>query len=152
MNVVDDIEREYIKYDDLPFKIGDMVIRGTYVYLTEFTAESIMFGIEVIVGIIIPLRMLLSEAVLKSPLGLFIASILVIFGVLINRINNFLIAYTPPYATQSYFPSFGEISVTVGLVAIEVLLFRFFVKNFPIISLADIKSTLKSKYTIKGTI
>jgi large subunit ribosomal protein L19 len=25
MNVVDEIEREYIKYDELPFKIGDLV-------------------------------------------------------------------------------------------------------------------------------
>lgn len=136
----------------LAFKIGDMTIRGTYVYLTEFTTESIMFGIEVIFGIIIPIRMFLSERILTSRLGLFIASSLVIFGVLLNRINSFIVAYTPPYASHSYFPSIGEISVTVGLVALEVLLFRIFVKNFPVISVPDKKLISKDKYAIRGLI
>lgn len=136
----------------LAFKIGDMTIRGTYVYLTEFTTESVMFGIEVIFGIIIPIRMFLSERILTSRLGLFIASSLVIFGVLLNRINSFIVAYTPPYASHSYFPSIGEISVTVGLVALEVLLFRIFVKNFPVISVPDKKLTSKDKYAIRGLI
>lgn len=134
----------------LAFKIGDMFIRETFVYLAEFNVASIMFTIEIVVGVIIPLRMLLSTTVLKSPALLFTASTLVVFGVLLNRINNFVIAYTPPYADYSYFPSFGEISVTVGFVAILVLLYRFFVLNFPIISLPGKSSSSSGKYTIKG--
>jgi len=134
----------------LAFRIGDMVIRETFVYLTDFTIESVMFSIEIIIGVIVPLRMLVSDKVLKSPLWLFIASILVIFGVLLNRINNFVIAYTPPYATAPYLPSFGEISVTLGFVAIEVLLYRFFVKHFPIISLPSKELLPKTKYAVRG--
>jgi len=134
----------------LAFKIGDMVIRGTYIYLTEFTTESLMFSIELLFGFIIPLRMLFSRKVLNSPRLLFFASVLVIFGVLLNRINNFLIAYTPLYPTTQYFPSFGELSVTAGFVAFEVLCFRFFVKNFPIISLPQKGITPQAKYAIKG--
>lgn len=133
----------------LAFKIGDMFIRETFVYLAEFNTVSVMFTIEVVVGVIIPLRMLLSTTVLKSPALLFTASALVVAGVLINRINNFVIAYTPPYADYSYFPSFGEISVTVGFIAMLVLLYRFFVLNFPIISLPGTPAT-KGKFTIKG--
>ena len=102
----------------LAFKIGDMVIRGTFVYLTVINTASIMFTIEVVVGIIIPLRMFLSKKVLETPSLLFTASSLVIFGVLLNRIDNFIVAYTPPYSFGSYFPSFGEISVTVGFAAL----------------------------------
>jgi len=135
----------------LAFKIGDMVIRETYVHLTKVSTESVMFFIEVVVGVIIPLRLALSRAVLRSPVGLFITSSLVIFGVLLNRINNFIVAYTPPYTSHSYFPSFGEISVTVGFVALIVLLYRFFVLNFPIISLPDKRMTKRAKYAIRGT-
>ena len=135
----------------LAFKIGDMVIRKTFVYLTEFNTASIMFTIEILFGIIIPLRMFLSRQVLKSPLGLFIASFLVIFGVFINRMNNFLIAYTPPYEMHSYFPSIGEISVTIGFIALEVLLFRIMVMIFPIVSVPEITSR-KTKYSIRGTV
>lgn len=134
----------------LAFKIGDMFIRETFVYLTEFNTASVMFTIEMLFGVIIPLRMLLSTKVLKSPLFIFIASSLVVFGVLINRINNFVVAYTPPYSTDSYFPSFGEISVTLGFVAMLVLAYRFVVINFPVISLPGKTSAQKTKYTIRG--
>jgi len=134
----------------LAFKIGDMFIRETFVYLYELNTASIMFTIEVVVGIVIPLRMFLSRKVLKSPPLLFTASALVIFGVLLNRINNFIVAYKPPYSYSSYFPSFGEISVTLGFVALLVLLYRIIVMNFPVISLPDKKYVIKTKYTIKG--
>jgi Ni/Fe-hydrogenase subunit HybB-like protein len=134
----------------LAFKIGDMFIRETFVYLTEFNTASVMFTIELLFGVIIPLRMFLSTKVLKSPLFLFIASALVVLGVLLNRINNFVVAYTPPYSTESYFPSFGEISVTVGFVAILILVYRFIALNFPVISLPSKQVTPQSKYTIRG--
>ncbi len=133
----------------LSFKIGDMVIRQTFVYLTTFNTASVMFVIEVVFGIVIPLRMFLSREISKSPTGLFIASMLVIFGVLLNRINNFIVAYTPPYQFHSYFPSIGEISVTLGFVALEILFFRVMVMIFPIVSLPH-ASALRTKFSIKG--
>ena len=121
----------------LSFKLGDMAIRGTYVYLAEINIHSIMFMIEIILGVVIPLRMFMSRAVLKSPLWLFVAASLVVFGVFINRLNNFIIAYHPPYSKAPYFPSIGEISVTVGLIALLIILYRAFVMIFPIISTPD---------------
>lgn len=134
----------------LSVKLIDMVIRGTYVYLTEVNVQSVMFVIEIVVGIIIPLRMLFSEKVLNSKLWLFVAASLVVAGVFINRINCFLVAYSAPYALDSYFPSVGEISVTVGFIAILVLLYRACVMFFPIISLPDKKLVPKTKYSIMG--
>lgn len=134
----------------LAFKIGDMFIRETFVYLTEFNTASVMFTIEVLFGVIIPLRMFLSPKVLKSPLFLFIASALVVFGVLLNRINNFIVAYTPPYSVKSYIPSFGEFSVTIGFAAMLILAYRFIVMNFPVISVPGKQTAPPAKYTIKG--
>lgn len=134
----------------LAFKIGDMFIRESFVYLTEFTLPSIMFTIEIVIGVIIPLRMFLSASVRQSTTGLYIASMLVISGVVLNRFNNFVIAYNPPYTETSYFPSIGEISVTLGFVAIEILLYRAFVMIFPIIS-QPVKGVLRrTKYVFKG--
>lgn len=133
----------------LAFKIGDMMIRGTFVYLTTISSASVMYTIELLFGVIIPLRMFMSRQVGKSPVALMIASFLVIFGVFLNRLNNFLVAYTPPYEIHSYFPSFGEISVTVGFVALEILLFRIAVMIFPIVSVPEI-SAQRTKYSIKG--
>jgi Ni/Fe-hydrogenase subunit HybB-like protein len=134
----------------LAAKLGDMFIRETFVYLAEFNTVSVLFGIEIIVGVIIPLRMFLSAEVRNSIPGLYTASMLVIFGVVMNRFNNFITAYTPPYATESYFPSFGEISVTIGFVALEILIYRLFVKIFPVISVPVKNFGTKAKYAIRG--
>jgi len=134
----------------LAFKLGDMFIRETFVYLQELTTESVMWTIEVVVGVIVPLRMFLSRAVLRSPVLLFIAAMLVIFGVALNRLNNFIVAYTPSYSFSSYFPSIGEISVSVGFVSLLVLMYRAYVMIFPIISLPDSSAAPKTKYAIRG--
>ncbi len=119
----------------LAFKLGDMFIRETFVYLFEFNTPSVMFLIELFVGVIIPIRLFLSKKVLNKPCLLMVASGMVVFGVFLNRVNNFVTAYTPPYAEYSYFPSYGEISVTLGFIAILVLLYRAFVMIFPVISI-----------------
>jgi Ni/Fe-hydrogenase subunit HybB-like protein len=126
----------------LSFKLGDMMIRESFKYLAIFNIQTIMFLIEMIVGIVIPLFLFLNKKILRSPSLLLLASGLVVFGVLLNRINNFVIAYHPPYATAPYFPSIGEISVTVGAAAILILLYRAAVMIFPVIT-PDPESTHK---------
>lgn len=133
----------------LAFKIGDMVIRKSFVYLMEINTVSVLFTIELVVGIIVPLRMFFSRTMTKSIPGLFIASSLVILGVLLNRLNNFVVAYTPPYATGPYIPSVGEILVTLGFVALEVLIYRAAVMIFPVISQPKPAESV-SKYSVKG--
>lgn len=134
----------------LAFKIGDMVIRDTFVYLTTINVQSILFTIEVVIGVVVPLRMFFSRTVLKSKPLLFTASALVIFGVLLNRINNYITAYYPPYSYGAYFPSIGEISVTVGFAAMLILLYKFIVTNLPVISQPAKSYTPQTKYAIGG--
>ncbi len=134
----------------LTFKLVDMFIRETFVYLAEFNVQSVMFVIELVFGVIIPLRLFLSKDILKSPIGLFIASALVVGGVLLNRINNFVVAYNPPYTDASYFPSYGEISVTVGFIALLVLAYRAFVFIFPVISQPNKSKSQDTKYSVRG--
>jgi len=136
----------------LAFKLGDMAIRETFVYLNDMNLASIMWIIEVLFGVIIPLRMFLWDKVLNSPFWVFVASNLVIFGVLLNRFNNFIIAYTPLYADKPYWPSIGEISVTIGFISLEILLYRIFVMIFPVISQPLKSSTVKTKIALKGVI
>jgi len=133
----------------LAFKLGDMFIRETFVYLYVINLQSVMFIIEVVVGVVLPLAMFMTKRVMKSLPLIFTASSLVIFGVVINRINNFVIAYKPPYNEGVYAPSFGEISVTLGFVALLILLYRAFVMIFPVISLKknELIDTVNNKVT-----
>ena len=65
--------------------------------------------------------------------ALFFSALLVVLGVVINRINVFLVAYHPPYADYSYFPSTMEILFTVGMAATLMLVYRIAVTIFPIL-------------------
>lgn len=117
----------------LAFKIGDIFIRETFKYILIFDTTAWFFIAEMAL-LIIAFGMFLSRKVTASPLWLFIASSLVISGVMLNRINNFIIAYNPFYNDVKYFPSIGEISVTLGCIALLVLIYRAVVMIFPVIS------------------
>jgi len=117
----------------LAFKIIDLAIRHSARHLLDGGVAPLLFVLEVGAGVVAPLLMLLSDQVRKSPSLLLSASALVIFGVVLNRFNVFLVAYTPLYATRAYVPSIGEIAVTVGLVSALVLVYRLLVMVFPIL-------------------
>jgi Ni/Fe-hydrogenase subunit HybB-like protein len=122
----------------LAFKIGDVLVRESYVLLAEGSVQSVCFIIEIVFGVVVPLLMLLSDRVRATPRLLFIASLLIVLGVVFNRINVFLVAYQPPYAVRSYFPSIWEIAVTVGLVSTLMLVYRAIVTYLPVISHPDL--------------
>ncbi|GAB6906051.1 NrfD family membrane protein [Desulfosarcina cetonica] len=118
----------------LALKIGDMVVRGTYVYLLDGTAQTNAFIVEVLLGVIVPWLMLLSPTVRQSRRALFIACCLIVGGVLVNRINVFVVGYRPPISEANYFPAIGEILVTVGLIATLMFIYRFLVTVLPVLN------------------
>ncbi len=117
----------------LAFKLGDMSVRGTAHYLTDGSVQSYMFMAELGLGVILPLLMFICPAVRRSPRLLLTAAALVVFGVLFNRINVFITAYHPVYKQAQYFPSIGEVAVTVGLMAGLMFVYRVLVTIFPVL-------------------
>ena len=128
----------------LVFKLGDMFVRKTYVYLDDWTVQSTAFIVEVLFGVILPFVLVLSSRVRRSPGWLFFASTIFVLGILFNRINVFLVSYTPPYVIESYFPSVGEMFITAGLIAGLMFMYRVFVAIFPVLG-AEPKELLSSK-------
>ncbi|MFO7715340.1 NrfD/PsrC family molybdoenzyme membrane anchor subunit [Desulfosarcina sp.] len=118
----------------LALKVGDMVVRGTYVYLLDGTAQTNAFIIEVVLGVVVPWLMLLSPNVRRSRQALFIACTMIVGGVLVNRINVFVVGYRPPISEANYFPAIGEVLVTVGLIAALMFIYRFIVTYFPVLN------------------
>ncbi|RPI17737.1 MAG: Ni/Fe-hydrogenase cytochrome b subunit [Ignavibacteriae bacterium] len=117
----------------LAAKIGDLFIRESFKYIVIFDVPSWMFITEIAI-MTRAFFMFLSKKTVNSPSRLFIASSLVIAGVLLNRINNFIIAYNPFNNPAMYYPSIGEISVTFGCIALLVIAYRAIVMIFPVIS------------------
>ncbi|MBN1356962.1 Ni/Fe-hydrogenase cytochrome b subunit [bacterium] len=114
-------------------KVIDWVDRSQLGRLFNGSTASNMCLVEFGLGVVLPLVMLLIPGIRRSPAGLFSAALLIVLGVVFNRINVFLTAFQPPYAEKVYFPSIGEISVTLGMVAALIFIYRLLVTLFPII-------------------
>ncbi len=117
----------------LAVRIGDLTIREVWPYVFENSLTSLAFFIEILIGVILPLLLLSQKRIRNSVHWLLTSVTLVILGIVINRINVFLVAYKPLYADSTYFPSIIEIAVTVGLISVLVLIYRFFVTTFPVL-------------------
>ena len=102
--------------------------------MLEGSVQSVCFILEMVFGLIVPFFMLLSARVRNRPRLLFSAALLIVLGVAFNRINVFLVGYQPPYAIKPYFPSIGEIAVSVGLISLLILIYRIVVTYLPVIS------------------
>lgn len=109
----------------------DIVLRGIGTELLVLTPQSIAFWIEVQVGLIIPLAILLTPDFADSARWLFWASLMVIAGLLLNRLNVAVVGITSTYG-ETYYPHWMEITITAGIVAAGVLAYIFVCRNFPV--------------------
>jgi len=117
----------------IALKAGDMLYRGTYVFLLEGSVASIMFWIEFGFLTLVPFFMFMSPDVCRSRSGLFIGAAMYIVAVLLNRCAVFFIAYKPPYAEKAYVPAVGEFALSIGLLAAIVVAYRLLVTLFPVL-------------------
>jgi Ni/Fe-hydrogenase subunit HybB-like protein len=115
-------------------KMGDMLYRGTYIYLLDNTMQSNAFLLEMGLGVIVPWLLILSPKTRQSRARLFTAAALIVGGIALNRVNVFLIGFNPPAADRPYFPSFAEVLVTAGFVATIMFLYRVAVTYLPVLS------------------
>lgn len=116
----------------LGVKVGDVYYRGVGHYLTSGSVQGVAWIVEML-GVVVPLFMLMSAKVRSSAKLLGWACFMVIMGVVINRLNVFIIGYHPPYADKTYVPSLTECMLSMGLVAALMLVWRVAVTYLPIL-------------------
>jgi len=114
----------------LAIRFGEIILRGKFGLIFAGDFESLMFIVETAL-FVYPLVVLLSPSRRENARSLLWAAFSMLAAGALYRFNAFLITYDPGPG-YSYFPAFEEIMVTVGLVAIEVMIFLFVVKKFPV--------------------
>ena len=115
----------------LLLKIYDFVNNNKLHYLTIPSMESSLFYLEIILGTIVPIVLLSNKKLRQDKKWLYIISICVICGLILNRLN---VSITGLVASSgiNYFPSFDEISITMMLVVLAIFAFKLMAKNFPV--------------------
>ncbi len=117
----------------LVLRFGDIFWRGQVGLLLAGDLDALMFWIESL--------MFFTAAVIlgfrtfnRNQRLMFLAALLMVAGGVLYRLNAFLIAYHPGNG-WTYFPSVPEIMVTVSVVSVEIMLYLWFVKRLPVLSL-----------------
>jgi Ni/Fe-hydrogenase subunit HybB-like protein len=108
-------------------RFQDLASRGALVYLGEPTKETLLFVLEIVLGLAVPLIMLAFPKVRESREGLFAAAVMVITGFLLNRLNVSITGLEAS-AGATYFPKWTEIAVTLSLVGMGFLCFALAVR------------------------
>lgn len=118
----------------LLLKIGDLIYRDAYIYLFSGSGQSWFFLVEMVFGVLLPWLMLLSSRIRSSRKGLFTIASMIVGGVLLNRINVFIVSFSPPFEQVPYYPTLAEILITSGCIAAIMFLYRLFVTYLPVLS------------------
>jgi Ni/Fe-hydrogenase subunit HybB-like protein len=103
-------------------RFQDLWARGALVNLREPSTETLLFVLEIALGVLVPLFLLLLRRVREDREGLFAAAVLVITGFLLNRLNVSITGLE--YSAQAhYFPKWTEVAVTLSIVGTGFLCF-----------------------------
>ncbi|MGF1509783.1 MAG: NrfD/PsrC family molybdoenzyme membrane anchor subunit [Myxococcota bacterium] len=113
-------------------RFGDILLTGKAAFLAEVSVRGFMFWLESIL-FVAAAWMLLGSSVRRSMGGLFRTAILVVAAGALYRFDAYLVAFQPG-PQWSYFPTVPEIMTTVGLVAIEIFIYIYVVRHFPILA------------------
>jgi Ni/Fe-hydrogenase subunit HybB-like protein len=97
--------------------------------------EANMYLLEMIIGVVLPFVMLLGKGASEKTGTILTVNVLVIAGVLLNRLNVSIFSLYRDQASRGaqYFPSLSEFVFSVGLIALAIFLFKMAAKHLPLL-------------------
>jgi Ni/Fe-hydrogenase subunit HybB-like protein len=115
----------------LVIRVADLGYRGRLGLLLVPDRHAALFLLEVVL-FAVPAVLLLGKQGRTDPGRQLLAGVMLLLAGGLYRFDTYLIAFDPGGGFR-YFPSVGELLVTAGIVAAEVLLYVVIVKTFPIL-------------------
>jgi Ni/Fe-hydrogenase subunit HybB-like protein len=115
----------------LVFRFADLIVGNALAPAFKFDLKANVFWIENLL-ILAAVVIFLTEWGRASPTLSFLGAVALLLGGSLYRLDAYLIGYQP-VGNWTYFPSVPEIMVTVGIVALEILLYLAFVKTLPVL-------------------
>jgi Ni/Fe-hydrogenase subunit HybB-like protein len=117
-----------------------LVSGGALSSVLEGGREGFLFLAEMGIGVIIPVILYPFRSFRETRAGILSLSILVLLGVILNRLNVTIFGMWAS-AGVSYFPTWMEFSITIGLISLGVLLYRLAVKFLPVFPDVEVLSS-----------
>jgi len=116
----------------LVVRFADIAARGHLGLVFAGDGDSVLFLIET--GLFVAAALLLaSPGARRSPRLMFLAAAGLLAAGTLYRLDGYLVAYDPGNG-WSYFPSVGELMITIALFSLEIMLYLVFIKKLPVLS------------------
>jgi molybdopterin-containing oxidoreductase family membrane subunit len=109
----------------------NLIRREALQYAFQPTYESTMFWMETGLGLLLPIALMLIPKIRENATRIYMVSILVISGFVLNRLN---VASTgmEGFSGERYIPKWTEVSITLSVVAVGIFVFTMANKYLPI--------------------
>jgi Ni/Fe-hydrogenase subunit HybB-like protein len=118
-------------------RFEDFLHRGLLRQILQPSYEAYFLWLELALTFVIPITLLSFKKMRLSPNGLYLASVISLFGFITNRLNVSLIGFET-YVGHHYMPKWTEFSVTLMIIALGFALFRVAVQYLPIFPKDDL--------------
>src|SRR5665647_1293690 len=115
-------------------KFLDMSHRHVFGLLWLNRTETWLFWLEIAL-MAIPAVLLFQAKVRMRPGALYACAVMVVFGVIANRLNVGITGLEAGSGTH-YMPRWSEVAVTLAIVAAGFAIFHFVAQNFPVFEVA----------------
>lgn len=109
----------------------DLFDRSVLALTIDGSFKAAMFWVENVLALFAAL-VFITPAGRASQRASFLGAVAILAGGSLYRLDAYLIGYQP-LGHWSYFPSLPELMVTIGVVALEVLLYLVFIKTLPVL-------------------
>jgi Ni/Fe-hydrogenase subunit HybB-like protein len=125
----------------LVLKFGELFFSGDSQYIFNSGTMSILFWSEILLGVLFPIIWFAFRKNRQSASGLFIGAVVLLFGMILNRFSVSWFAvdhadsitYLPAFmGPATYFPSWTEIAVSIGIFSFGIFAFGLAVTYLPV--------------------
>jgi Ni/Fe-hydrogenase subunit HybB-like protein len=113
-------------------KFLDFRHRGVLPMIFSASREATLVWIELGLFVVVPVVLFTVPRLVQSRAGLFLGAASALLGFVVNRLNVSIMGIEPTLRAR-YFPSFSELSVTAGMIALGCWIFALVVKHFPVL-------------------
>jgi Ni/Fe-hydrogenase subunit HybB-like protein len=117
-------------------RVGDILVKGRANLLVAFGDWHLYVFLVEMALFVVPAVMFLSEGVQRNRGKLFAAALMSLWAGALWRVDAYLTAYNGGQGFE-YFPSLGELVVTVGMAALGVSVFLAVARLFPVVAVVE---------------
>jgi Ni/Fe-hydrogenase subunit HybB-like protein len=108
-------------------RIGELIMNGNYIYILQGGVPALMFIIEMVGGVLIPIVYFADPKARNDVRGITWGAFFVMGGLILYRLNAALIFMDGTF----YLPKWSELAVSIGLTCLGLILFDAAVRFLP---------------------